>query len=684
MRRLSSTASGSSRFARRWSSRPSPAASLRSAASTWRRSSRTRASSGPRRGRAARAWPFWSEKETRRRKARPPPRPSLLPRRASPRPPRRGLRPLTLRPRGQKRRARRSTARPTRSCAPQRSSAHGSPAPRTRASSRSTPRRHSADPLQGELIGLSLAVKPGEACYIPIGHRTGADDLFNGAGLAPDQIAEAEAIALLKPLLEQPGVLKIGHDIKFDMHVLAMRGVRVAPIDDAMLLSYTLDAGATGDDHSIDTLSERFLGHKPIPLSEVAGSGRNFVGLARAPIEKACEYGAEKADIALRLRRVLQPRIVAERMTTVYERLERPLVEVLARMERRGIAIDRNILSRMTGEFSQRMAGLEDEINRNRRRALQPRLAETAWRHSVRPDGLARRQEDRDRRLVDHRERARGPRRRRPSIAGARARMAADLEAQVDLHRRAAGLRQSVDRPRPHGLRARLDDDRAPVVVGAESAEHSDPHRGRAQDPARLRRARRTQAHLGRLQPDRAQASRPSRRHSGAQARLRRRTRHSRHDRLGNVRRADRGHAERSATAGESDQFRHHLRHLGLRPRQPARHRPQRGGRLHQEIFRALPRHSRLHGSDEEDCARQRLCDHSVRPQVPLSAHQRLQSFGARVQRARRHQRAAAGFGRRHHPPRDGPHGRRSRKGGLERADAAHRPRRTGVRGAGR
>jgi DNA polymerase I len=222
---------------------------------------------------------------------------------------------------------------------------------------------NSADPLQGELIGLSLAVRPGEACYIPIGHRTGAD-LFDGAGLAPDQIAEAEAITLLKPLLEQPGVLKIGHDIKFDMHVLAMRGVRVAPIDDAMLLSYTLDAGATGDDHSVDTLSTRFLGHKPVALSEVAGSGRNFLGLARAPIEKACEYGAEKADLALRLRRVLHPRIVAERMTTVYERLERPLVEVLARMERRGIAIDRNILSRMTGEFSQRMAGLEDEINK--------------------------------------------------------------------------------------------------------------------------------------------------------------------------------------------------------------------------------------------------------------------------------------------------------------------------------
>jgi DNA polymerase I len=221
----------------------------------------------------------------------------------------------------------------------------------------------SPDPLQGELIGLSLAVKPGDACYIPIGHKTGADDLFEGGGLAPDQIAEKEAIALLKPLLEQRGVLKIGHDLKFDLHVLAMRNVQVAPIDDSMLLSYTLDAGATGDDHSLDTLSTRFLGHKPMPISEVAGSGRTLIGLARAPIEKACEYGAEQADIALRLRRVLTPRIVAEQMTTVYERLERPLVEVLARMERRGISIDRNILSRMTGEFSQRMAGLEAEIS---------------------------------------------------------------------------------------------------------------------------------------------------------------------------------------------------------------------------------------------------------------------------------------------------------------------------------
>jgi DNA polymerase-1 len=222
----------------------------------------------------------------------------------------------------------------------------------------------SPDPLQGELIGLSLAVRPGEACYIPIGHRANADDLFDGAGLAPDQIKEAEAIELLKPLFEAPGVFKIGHDVKFALNVFATRSVHVTPIDDAMLLSYTLDAGATGDDHGLDTLSQRFLGVKPIALGEVAGAGRNFLGLARAPIDRACEYGAEKADIALRLARVLKARLVAEKMTAVYERLERPLVEVLARMERRGISIDRNMLSRLTGEFSQRMGALEDEISR--------------------------------------------------------------------------------------------------------------------------------------------------------------------------------------------------------------------------------------------------------------------------------------------------------------------------------
>src|SRR5271166_1674592 len=220
----------------------------------------------------------------------------------------------------------------------------------------------SLDPLRADLIGVSLAVSPNEACYIPIGHRTGADDLFDGGGLVPDQIREEDAIALLRPLMEAQGVLKIGHDVKFGAQALAHRGVIVAPIEDTMLISYALDGGATGDIHGLDQLSARWLGHKPIALNEVAGSGRNAVGFARATIDRATEYAAENADVTIRLWRALKPRLAAEQVMTVYETLERPLVAVLERMERRGVAIDRDMLSRLAGDFAQTMARLEDEI----------------------------------------------------------------------------------------------------------------------------------------------------------------------------------------------------------------------------------------------------------------------------------------------------------------------------------
>ena len=178
------------------------------------------------------------------------------------------------------------------------------------------------------------------------------------------QIAEAEAIELLKPLLEDASVLKIGQNVKFDWHVFARRGVEVAPFDDTMLLSYALDSGATNDGHGMDSLSERWLGHKTIHFSEVAGSGRNFIGFARVAIDKATQYAAEDADVTLRLWRVLKPRLSAEGMTTVYETLERPLVVPLARMERRGVSIDREILSRLSGEFAQGMARIEAEVQK--------------------------------------------------------------------------------------------------------------------------------------------------------------------------------------------------------------------------------------------------------------------------------------------------------------------------------
>ena len=220
----------------------------------------------------------------------------------------------------------------------------------------------SLDPMTTDLVGISLCVREGGACYIPLGHKgEGGGDLFGGGGLVPGQLASEPVLTRLKPLLESPGVLKVAQNMKFDWLVLRQHGVDVAPIDDTMLISYVLDAGVNG--HSMDELSQKYLGHKPIQFGEVAGAGKSFIGFARVPIDKASEYSAEDADVTLRLWNVLKPRLAAEHMTSVYEKLERPLTEVLGRMERRGIAIDRNILSRLSGEFAQGMARLESEVH---------------------------------------------------------------------------------------------------------------------------------------------------------------------------------------------------------------------------------------------------------------------------------------------------------------------------------
>jgi DNA polymerase I len=219
----------------------------------------------------------------------------------------------------------------------------------------------SLDPMQANLVGMSLALAPNRACYIPFGHRAaGADDLFGGGELAPGQLPLRPALELLRPLLTAPSVMKIAQNVKYDWLVLAQHGVEVAPVEDTMLASYTLDAGLNG--HGMDELSVKMLGHKPIPFSEVAGQGKTFIGFARVALDKATEYSAEDADVTLRLWTCLQPRLAAESMTTVYETLERPLAVVLARMERRGICVDRAMLSRLSGEFAQDMARLEAEV----------------------------------------------------------------------------------------------------------------------------------------------------------------------------------------------------------------------------------------------------------------------------------------------------------------------------------
>ena len=221
------------------------------------------------------------------------------------------------------------------------------------------------DAMAADLVGVSLATRPGRACYVPLAHRDGASDLFGGGGLAPGQIGIAEALAALKPLLEDRATLKIGQNIKFDMLVMARHGIHIAPVDDTMLLSYALDGGRGG--HGMDDLSERHLAHTCIPFSTVIelapGAKKADKTFAGVPIPKATEYAAEDADVTLRLWMCLKPRLAAERMTTVYETLERPLVPVIVDMERAGIKVDRAILSRLSSAFAQGIARLEEEVH---------------------------------------------------------------------------------------------------------------------------------------------------------------------------------------------------------------------------------------------------------------------------------------------------------------------------------
>ena len=217
----------------------------------------------------------------------------------------------------------------------------------------------SLDAMQADLVGVSLSVEPGEACYIPLAHKV--SDGLALEGDAIDQIPMDEALAALKPMLEDPSVLKIAQNLKYDWLVLSRYGIEVAPYDDTMLLSYALDTGRGG--HGMDDQSKRHLGHDTIPFKEVAGSGKSMITFDYVPVDKATAYAAEDADVTLRLYKILKPRLAAERVTTVYETLERPMVPVLARMEREGITVDRTVLSRLSGDFAQTMGALEAEIH---------------------------------------------------------------------------------------------------------------------------------------------------------------------------------------------------------------------------------------------------------------------------------------------------------------------------------
>ena len=216
------------------------------------------------------------------------------------------------------------------------------------------------DDMVAELVGICLCVEVGEACYIPLNHKAGDDDLFGGNKLAPNQLPLQKVLELLKPIFEDPAIIKIGQNIKYDMKILSRYNIDIFPIDDTMLLSYALNGGA--HNHGMDSLSSRYLDHSPISIKSLLGSGKSAITFDQLSIAEAVDYAAEDADITLRLWKLFKPLLHKSRVTKVYEILERPLVSVLAEMEQNGIKVDRDTLSRMSNSFAQKMAGLEDEI----------------------------------------------------------------------------------------------------------------------------------------------------------------------------------------------------------------------------------------------------------------------------------------------------------------------------------
>jgi DNA polymerase-1 len=230
----------------------------------------------------------------------------------------------------------------------------------------------SLNSMEADLVGVSMSIEPGKACYIPVAHvapeSQGKLDLIDeppAKGIAKEsvkQVARDEAVKLLKPLLEDPAVLKIGHNIKYDMEVLARYGIDVHPIDDTMIISYVLEGAQHG--HGMDELAELHLGHHTIKYKDVAGTGKSQVTFDQVPLETALDYAAEDADITLRLHQGLKPRLVLDKMTGLYETIERPLIDVLNDMEQTGIQVDAKFLKSLSDDFAKRISDLGEEIHK--------------------------------------------------------------------------------------------------------------------------------------------------------------------------------------------------------------------------------------------------------------------------------------------------------------------------------
>ena len=217
----------------------------------------------------------------------------------------------------------------------------------------------SLDGMEAQLVGVSLATEASKACYIPLGHQGEVRDLLN-PGTTPKQIPLNEALALLKPLLEDPTVLKIGQNIKYDALVLKKYEIELSPVDDTMIISYLLEGAQHG--HGMNELAKLYLNHETIKYKDVVGAGRNQVTFDKVPLDLALAYAAEDADVTYQLYSLLKPRLLTEQQCTLYETLERPLIPILVDMEYRGLKVDPLVLKKLSHDFGKRLEDIEKQI----------------------------------------------------------------------------------------------------------------------------------------------------------------------------------------------------------------------------------------------------------------------------------------------------------------------------------
>ena len=517
-------------------------------------------------------------------------------------------------------------------------------------------------PDDGRAVRLALAIGPNESCYVPLAHqKAGNGDGLFGGGPVPGQIAEKSALAALKPLLEDAAVLKIGQNLKFELQLFAVRGIDLYPHEDTMLMSYVLDAGRFG--HSHDALSPRYFNHAAVDYNDVIGSGKSKVGFEQVTFERAAPYVAEDADIALRLTGVLRARMVAEHVTSVYETLERPLLPVLARMERRGISVDRQVLSRLSGEFAQRGAALEAEV---RELAGDPafnpgspkqlgdilfgkmglpggtKTKTGQWSTGARVlDELAEQGHALPTKILEWRQVTKLKSTYTDALPGYINQTTRRVHTNYALAATPTG-RLSSSEPNLQNIPIRTEEGRkirrafvatpGHKLVSADYSQIELRLLAEIADIPQLKQAFRDGLDIHALTASEMFGV-PVK---GMPAEVRRRAKAINFGIIYGI--SAFGLANQLAIAREE------------------------AARLHQEVFRALPRHPRLHGRHQGVRQEERLCADPVRAQVPLSGHRALEPFGARVQRARLDQRAAAGQRRRHHPPRHDPHGAGARR----------------------